>query len=100
MYMMATPRKRRRWTIASARQRLPKLIAMAAREPQAVYRRDKLVAAVVSPELKQEMDAAAVGGRGPTLAAALDELRGLCAEEGYTLAPPKRIDRKTKRRRR
>jgi hypothetical protein len=96
---MAKPRKRR-WTIASARQRLPKLIAMAAREPQAVYRRDKLVAAVVSPEIKQEMDAAGVGARGASLAAALAELHRICAEDEYSLVAPRRIDRKPKRDRR
>src|SRR4051794_19456405 len=97
MYMMAKPGKPR-WTIATARQRLPKLIAMAAREPQEVYRRDKLVAAVVSPDLKQKVEDAAMVGRRPSLAAALDELRGLCVQEDYTLAAPRRVDRKTRRR--
>ena len=73
---------------------------MAAREPQAVYRRDKLVAAVVSPELKQEIDAAGVGGSRPSLAAALDELRALCAKEDYALPTSKRTDRRMKRSRR
>jgi hypothetical protein len=76
--------KRPRWTIASARQNLPTLIGMAAREPQEVYRRDELVARVVSPEL--------VTRRRP-LAEALAELQRICAEEDYELAVPTRGDR-------
>jgi hypothetical protein len=79
----------RRWTIATARQHLPKVIDMAAREPQRLYRRDKLVAAVVSPDLADEF----VSHRRPSLAAKLAELQQLCAEENYELAPPVRRDR-------
>jgi hypothetical protein len=100
MYMMAATGRRRRWTVASARQGLPKLLALAAREPQAVYRRDKLVAAVVSPAIKQQIESAGIGGRGRSLAAALDELRGLCAEEGYVLEAPQRVNRGVGRKRR
>jgi hypothetical protein len=82
---MVAPRKR--WTIATARQHLPEVIGLAAREPQRLYRRDKLVAAVVSPELADK-----VADRDrPSLAATLAELQRLCAEEDYTLtAPPRR----------
>jgi hypothetical protein len=79
----------RKWTIATARQHLPKLIGMAAGEPQRVYRRDKLVAAVVSPDLADEI----VSRRRPGLAAKLAELQQLCAEENYELATPVRRDR-------
>ena len=92
MYMMEKDDKRR-WTISGARKRLPKLIASAAREPQALYRRDKLVAAVVSPELKREIEARGLGDRQRPLATALGELRRLCREEGYELTTPKRRDR-------
>jgi hypothetical protein len=90
MYIVAE--KRSRWTIASARQRLPKLIALAAREPQAVYRRDKLVATVVSPELGKEIQEARARAQRP-LSVALSELRRLCAEEEYELHLPPRRDR-------
>jgi hypothetical protein len=73
MYMM------KHWTIATARQRLPELIKSAAREPQRVYRRDKLVAAVVSPELAQQI------AKRPTVAEAFAELQRICAEESYEL---------------
>lgn len=62
---------------------------MAAREPQLVYRRDKLVAAVVSPDLAEE----AVNLRRPSLAMKLAELQRLCAEESYELSVPARRDR-------
>ena len=99
MYMMA-PRRKRRWTIASARQHLPKLIALAAREPQAVYRRDKLVAGVVSAELEQKLEAAALARGEPSLADDLKELNRLCDEEDYQLVTPKRTDRRGGRTRR
>ena len=90
MYMMA--RAKARWTIARARQKFPKLIAMAAREPQAVYRRNKLVATVVNPELGEKIEARP--SPHAALAAALAELRRLCAEESYELRPAKRGNRR------
>jgi len=62
---------------------------MAAREPQRVYRRDKLVAAVVSPELADAVE----NLRRPSLAMKLAELQRLCAEENYELTAPPRRDR-------
>ena len=83
MYTMT----KRRWTIATARQRLPALIAEAAREPQRVYRRNQLVATVMSPEA-----AAAVPSVRP-LAEELALLKQLCVEEDYTLPVAPRRDR-------
>jgi hypothetical protein len=85
MYMMAERRKP--WTIASARQHLPELIRSAAREPQRVYRRNKLVATVVSPELSDKVVAE------PSLADRFAELRRICVEEHYELVIPPRRDR-------
>jgi hypothetical protein len=99
MYMLMSRRKRR-WTIASARQYLPKVIALAAHEPQAVYRRDKLVAGVVSAELEQKLEAAERARGGPSLAGDLKELRRLCAQDDYQLDVPKRADRMVGRKRR
>jgi len=78
-----------KWTIATARQNLTKLIGMAAREPQRVYRRDKLVAAVVSPELADQVETV----RRSRLAAKLAEPPQLCADEDYALMVPVRRDR-------
>ena len=93
MYIMARP-KDSRWTIASARQRLPALISSAAREPQAVYRRDKLVAAVVSPELCEQLTVTRAAARRPRLGDALADLRQLCAEEAYAFPATRRRDRR------
>jgi hypothetical protein len=78
------------WTIATARQHLPEVVSLAAIEPQHVYRRHKLVAAIVSPELANEVEAR----RQPSLAAKLAELQQLCAEEAYELSVPPRQDRR------
>ncbi|HVV85215.1 MAG TPA: hypothetical protein VHE35_19270 [Kofleriaceae bacterium] len=79
----------KKWTIATARQHLPTLIASAAREPQRVYRRAELVATVVSPET-----AAAIAEQAtPSLADELAELQRLCAEEAYELPVVARRDR-------
>jgi len=77
--------KKIRWTIATARQNLPTLVTLAAREPQEIYRRNDLVARVVSPEQ-------AVPAK-PSAAALLAGIQRVCAEENYTLEPPPRTSR-------
>jgi hypothetical protein len=79
--------KKPRWTIASARQNLPEVVTLAAREPQDIYRRNELVARVVAP-------GAQAGVREhPSAAALLAEIQRVCADENYTLAVPARVDR-------
>ena len=86
MYMMSA----KRWTIATARQQLPALIASAAREPQRVYRRRELVAMVMGP------DAADAAARAqPPLADELAELQRLCVEEDYELPVARRQNRRS-----
>ncbi len=80
---------KRKWTIATARQHLPELVGMAAREPQRLYRRDKLVAVVVSREQAEAVDSLS----RPSLATKLAELQRLCAEDNYELIVPPRRDR-------
>ncbi len=77
------------WTIATARQHLPEMVGMAAREPQHLYRRDTLVATVVSPALADELERL----RRPSIATKLAELQRLCAAESYELTAPARRDR-------
>lgn len=79
--------KKVRWTIATARQNLPALVGLAAREPQDIYRRDTLVARVVDPSSTPQPQ-----GRR-SAAELLAELQRACAEEGYTLDVPPRRDR-------
>jgi antitoxin (DNA-binding transcriptional repressor) of toxin-antitoxin stability system len=78
MYIMA------RWTIADARKRFAKVLSAAAREPQAIYKRDRLVAAVVPPEQAHS---------APTLADSFAALRQIIEEEDHELVLPPRKDR-------
>jgi hypothetical protein len=80
---------KKKWTIATARQHLPEVVGLAAHEPQRVYRRERLVAAVVSPELADQIEQI----RRPSLATKLAELQRLCGEENYELDAPPRQDR-------
>jgi len=73
--------RQKAWTIATARQHVPELIGRAAREPQQVYRRDKLVAAVVSPAAAHRLEAL----ERPSLADKFAELQRICAEDSYEL---------------
>lgn len=99
VHVVRGPKKSKRWTVATARQHLPRLLAMAAHEPQAVYRRNQLVATVVNPTLGTKL-AEAARQRVTTLADELAQLRQLCASEDYALQPPKRVDRGKARRKR
>jgi hypothetical protein len=86
LYDVHVSRSRKgRWTIASARQNLPTLVTLAAREPQEIYRRDELVARVVSPDLAPPVKR--------TAAELIAEIRRACAEENYTLEIPPRTSR-------
>lgn len=96
MYMMKK-KARRRWTIASARRDISTLVSSAAREPQPLYRRNKLVAAVVGPDAAGSL---VKPGRRSAIADALTELRDICAEEGYALPVPSRKNRTARPRRR
>ena len=92
MYIMPA-RKKSVWTIARARQQLSTLIESAAREPQAVYRRSKLVAAVVSPGVYQRTARDREAAAQPKLSDALAELRTICQQEAYRLPLSRRRDR-------
>jgi PHD/YefM family antitoxin component YafN of YafNO toxin-antitoxin module len=83
------PTSRPPWTISSARQHLPALVASAAREPQAIYRRNRLVAAVLSPEALEEL----VAARKTSVGSAFARLRQICREEDYQFVPASRRDR-------
>jgi hypothetical protein len=94
MYMMKK-KARTRWTIANARRDISTLVSSAAREPQPLYRRNKLVATVVSPDVAGSL---VEPGRRSAVADALTELRDICAEEGYTLPVPTRKNRSARPR--
>jgi hypothetical protein len=79
----------KRWTIATARQHLPELVRRAAEAPQRVYRRDKLVAAVINPAMVDGLERQ----NRPGIGAKLAELQQICSEENYQLTTPPRRDR-------
>jgi hypothetical protein len=81
------------WKVADAKQKLSEVIRAANEEPQWLYNRDRLVAAVVEPETLQEFLTWREGQRRPSLGEVFSELRRLCAEEDYTLEIPARLDR-------
>ena len=73
-----------RWTIADARRRFSAVLTSAAREPQMIYRRDRLIATVVAPDRVEQ---------ARTIGDAFAELRAICKDEGYVLERPRRRDR-------
>ncbi|HYO16167.1 MAG TPA: type II toxin-antitoxin system Phd/YefM family antitoxin [Thermoanaerobaculia bacterium] len=81
------------WNIADAKQKFSELIQAAENEPQWIYNRDRLVAAVVPAEALQEFLAWRGERESPSLGEAFDELRRICQEEGYTFEIPPRQER-------
>jgi antitoxin (DNA-binding transcriptional repressor) of toxin-antitoxin stability system len=79
------------WKIAEAKQKFSEVVRAAEEEPQWIYNREKLVAAVVPPEILQEFLEWKTRGKRPTMAEALAKLRRICEEESYSLeVPPRR----------
>jgi len=62
-------------------------------EPQLIYNQDRLVAAVVEPELFQEFLEWKHQHHKLSLADSFAELHQICVEEDYTLEVPPRQDR-------
>ena len=81
------------WRVGEAKQRLSELLRETANEPQMVYSRDRLVAAVISAELFEEFAAWRDERRRRTLGQSFDELREVCREEEYALDTGEREDR-------
>jgi len=89
-----SPLKTMRWSIAEAKQKFSDVVRKAGQEPQLIFNRDRLVAAVVDPETFEAFQARREQEQSRSIAAAFDELRKLVAEEGYTLEAPPRRSRK------
>ena len=78
------------WKIGEAKQRFSEVVRAAEDEPQKIYNRDRLVAAVVGPgEIKDFLAWRERRMKG-SLADSIRELSRICAEEGYTLEIPSR----------
>ena len=89
MYIM---RSKGSWSVAAARRRFAALLKASVHEPQAVYRRQKVAAVVVSPEVFARLEKP-VEQRWATMGGALDEIRRIAREEHYTLRTGKRTTR-------
>jgi len=78
------------WRVAEAKQRFSEVLRAAQDEPQPVYKRNDLVAAVVSGETFEEFQEWRKRRLSRTLAEATEELRRLVAEEGDLEIPDRR----------
>ena len=81
------------WRNAEAMQQLLEVVRRAGDAPQKIYRRDRLVAAVASPDVLATLEAASRRQSPPTLADAFSDIRSARMEERYELALPERRDR-------
>jgi prevent-host-death family protein len=80
-----------KWSIAKARQRLSELIKSSQQAPQSIFKRGRLVAAVVDAQTFEEFKQ--WRKKQNRLGDAFRELRKIEEKEGYELIPPPRVDR-------
>ena len=82
------------WNVAQAKQRLSEVLRSAADEPQRIYKRRQLVAAVVSGELFEEFWRWKQQSERQSIGADFAELRAIGREEGgWELPDVSRQDR-------
>jgi prevent-host-death family protein len=81
------------WNIAQAKQRFSEVVKQAATEPQLIYNRDRLVAAVIDVEAFNAFNQWRERSQRRTLADEFAELRKIAEEENYELIVPPRTDR-------
>ena len=82
-----------RWLTGEAKQRFSEVLRQSEQEPQQIYRRDRLVAAVISADTFEEFESWRHARQRRTLAEAFDEVRELCVRYDYDLDPGERADR-------
>ena len=83
-----------KWSVAKAREQFSDLLRKAAIEPQEIYNRDRLVAAVLGPDSFRELSEFMEKRTRKTLGESFADLRKVMAEEGYRLEIPPRKNRK------
>lgn len=81
------------WRIGAAKQQFSEVVRRSATEPQKIYNRDLLVAAVVSPELLHEAETKQRRRLDRSLADIFTELRTICSEEDWELPVGHRANR-------
>jgi hypothetical protein len=81
------------WKIAQAKKSFSDVLKKSRKEPQIIYNRDTVVAAIINPEnLKEYLDFKDQS-QNDSLATAFMELQTICTEENYVLLAPKRNSR-------
>ena len=73
------------WSIAQAKQRLSEVVRLAAKEPQPIYNRGRLVGALIDADSYRAFEQWRREAAGPTVAAQSDRLRAELA--AATVAP-------------
>ncbi len=81
------------WNIATARRRFSDVVRSAAREPQALYNRGQIVAAVVDADELRAFQEWKASQSQRSLGDAFKDLRAICLAEHYELAVAQRADR-------
>lgn len=82
-----------KWLTGEAKQQFSELLRRSADEPQLIYRRDRLVAALVSAEDFAELERSREARSRGTLGERFDEVRQICARYDYELDTGERRDR-------
>ncbi len=85
----------KRWMTGEAKQRFSEVVRESAREPQKIFNRGRLVAAVISAEAFEQFELWRETREGRTLGVAFDEVREICARYDYELEIDERRDRET-----
>ena len=80
------------WRIGAAKQKFSEVVRRSQTEPQKIYNRDQLVAAVVNPDLLNTVEKRQRRS-ARSLADLFAEFRAVCADEDYELQVGKRRNR-------
>lgn len=80
------------WNIAQAKQQFSEVVRLSVQEPQAIYNRERCVAAVIDAETFAAFEAWRKQTQRKTLGEEFAELRALAAAEDYQLPVMPRSD--------
>ena len=83
------------WRIGEAKQSFSEVVRSAQAAPQKIFNRDRLVAAVISGELFEEIEQFTRERDRKSFASLTSEIREICDGEGYTIEVPQRLDRES-----
>lgn len=81
------------WRIGAAKQQFSEVVRRSRTEPQKIYNRDQLVAAVVSPEVLNEAKKKQRERLDRSLADLFREFRSICADDEWELQVGDRSNR-------